>query len=100
MTKKTRITQHAKSFQYSYGKPVNDSLYPGCKRALLNLCILMDSSFWFDTINLGKSIVHIYVRLKFSKNIVFFSLKIFFTFTNSVDPDEMSHYAAFHLGLH
>ena len=23
-----------------------------------------------------------------------------FTFTNSVDPDQMQHYAAFHLGLH
>ena len=33
------------------------------------------------------------------KNIVFFCLKIFFTFTNSVDPDEMQHFAAFHLGL-
>ena len=30
---------------------------------------------------------------------VFFCLKIIFTFTNSVDPDEM-HNAAFHLGLH
>ena len=36
----------------------------------------------------------------FQKNIVFFCVKIFFTFTNSVDPDEMQHYAAFHLGLH
>ena len=34
------------------------------------------------------------------KNIVFFHLKIFLTFTNSVDSDEMQHYAAFHLGLH
>ena len=34
------------------------------------------------------------------ENIVFFRLKIFITFTNSVDPDEMQHYAAFHLGLH
>ena len=34
------------------------------------------------------------------RNILFFCLKIFFTFTNSVDPDEMQHYAAFHLGLH
>ena len=34
------------------------------------------------------------------KNIVFFCLKIFFSFTNSVDPDEMQHYAAFHLGLY
>ena len=25
---------------------------------------------------------------------------IIFTFTNSIDPDEMQHYAAFHLGLH
>ena len=36
----------------------------------------------------------------FQKNIVFFCLKIFFTYTNSVDPDEMQHYAAFYLGLH
>ena len=28
-----------------------------------------------------------------------FCLKILLTFTNSVDPDEMQHYAAFHLGL-
>ena len=33
-------------------------------------------------------------------NIVFFDLKIVFTFTNSVDTDEMQHYSAFHLGLH
>ena len=31
---------------------------------------------------------------------VFFCLKIFLTFSNSVDPDEMQHFAAFHLGLH
>ena len=34
------------------------------------------------------------------KNVVFFCLKFFFTYTNSIDPDEMLHYAAFHLGLH
>ena len=28
------------------------------------------------------------------------SLMIVFTFTNSVDPDEMPHNAAFHKGLH
>ena len=28
------------------------------------------------------------------------SLKITFVLTNSVDPDEMPHYTAFHLGLH
>ena len=31
---------------------------------------------------------------------MFFCLKNFFTFTNSVDPDEMQHYSAFHLDLH
>ena len=41
--------------------------------------------------------MHIY---NFQKNIVFFCLKIIFNFTNSVDPGEMQHYAAFHLGLH
>ena len=32
--------------------------------------------------------------------IVFLSLKIDLILANSVDPDEMPHYAAFHLGLH
>ena len=49
--------------------------YTGC--TCLTLCILMDSSFWFNTINLGESIVHIQGC---QKNIVFFFLKIFFTF--------------------
>ena len=34
------------------------------------------------------------------KKILYFCLNVFFTFTNSVDTDEMQHYAAFHLGLH
>ena len=34
------------------------------------------------------------------KNIVFFCLKIVFTFTNSLDSDEMQHDDAFYLGLH
>ena len=36
----------------------------------------------------------------FQKNIVVFCQKICFTFTNSVDPDEMQHCAPFLLGLH
>ena len=31
---------------------------------------------------------------------IFISLKIDFVLTNSADPDEMLHNAAFHLGLH
>ena len=31
---------------------------------------------------------------------VLISLKIDFVFANSANPDEMPHYAAFHLGLH
>ena len=37
--------------------------------------------------------------LGFQKN-VFFCLKIIFSFSNSADPDEIQHHAAFHLGLH
>ena len=36
----------------------------------------------------------------FQKNIVFYCLEIFLTFTNSVDPDEMQYHATFHLDLH
>ena len=36
----------------------------------------------------------------FLKNDVFLSLKVVLILPNSTDPDEMQHYAAFHLGLH
>ena len=36
----------------------------------------------------------------FKKCCILLSGDPFFTFTNSVDPDEMQHYAAFHLGLY
>ena len=39
-------------------------------------------------------------RLLFPNKIAFLSLKIVFVLANSVDPDEMPHYVAFHLGLH
>ena len=38
-------------------------------------------------------------RLKFTNNIVFRSL-MSYVLANSVDPDGMHHYVAFHLGLH
>ena len=37
---------------------------------------------------------------KFQIKIVLLLLKIVFILANSVDLDEMPHYAAFHLGLH
>ena len=40
------------------------------------------------------------VRLSFSKKYCIFCPKIFFLYLDSVDPFEMQHYAAFHLGLH
>ena len=62
----------------------------------------MDTSFWFDTI-IWDSPLYISrgVRLfLFIFLILYFVSEDLFIFTNSVDPDEMQHYAAFHLGLH
>ena len=57
----------------------------------------MDSFFLFGTTNLGWSIIYI----KGSHvTISILSLKIALFLANSVDPDEMPHFAAFHLGLH
>ena len=55
-----------------------------------------------DTATSGWSIVYIEgSHVKFQKqNIIFLSLKIDFVSANSTDPDEMSLYVAFHLGLH
>ena len=59
----------------------------------LTLCALMDSSFWFDIINLGWS-TPLYIlrghRLYFSNNICI-SFLFSIVITNSVDPDEMLH---------
>ena len=46
----------------------------------------------YDTINLAWFTVYINIPTK----IEFLSLKV----TNRVDPNEMQHYAAFHLGLY
>ena len=58
----------------------------------------MSSSFWIDAINLEWSII-LFKGSQVLKNLQFFSLKIIFVVTNSVDPDEMPHYAAFNLDL-
>ena len=61
----------------------------------------MDSSFWFDTINFGWPTVYIGVTgYNFQIKIAFLFLKIIFALANGAEPDEMPHYAAFHLGLH
>ena len=61
----------------------------------------MDSSFWIETINLGRSIVYIIgSQVILLNKIVFLSLKIVFVLANSEDPDEMPHSNAFHFGLH
>ena len=61
----------------------------------VTLCILMNSSIWFDTINLGRFIVH------FEESQVKISKLYFLVFlANGADPDEMLHSTAFHLGLH
>ena len=39
-------------------------------------------------------------RSAFPSYYVSVSLMIAFTITNSVDPDEMQHYAVFYMGLH
>ena len=55
------------------------------------------SPFPINAINLGRSIVYIkgVKWYNFKITIVFLSLKIVFVLANSVDPDEISHHAAF-----
>ena len=49
---------------------------------------------------LGWTIVYVMEFNLISKQIYFCYMKILFDFTNSVDPDEMLHHAAFHQCLH
>ena len=52
----------------------------------------MDFPIHIDTLSMGLPIVHF--------NDVFLSLIVVLILANSADPDEMQHYAAFHLGLY
>ena len=60
----------------------------------------MEFSIKFDTVKSGWSIVYIEGSQVIISINYCISLKIFFVIANCVDPDEMQHYAAFHLGLH
>ena len=64
----------------------------------------MDSSLWIDTINLGWSIIYTEglqaIVSKQYRNSFSEEKLIVFILANSEDPDEMPHYAAFHLALH
>ena len=64
----------------------------------------MEFSIHFDAISKGLPIVHFKgsnEEFFYCYVIVYFiSLYVVLTLGNSADPDEMQHYAAFHLGLH
>ena len=56
----------------------------------------MDSSFWFETINLGRSIVYIKgSQVIISNKSKFLSLKVFYVLANGVDLDEMPLHSLF-----
>ena len=63
-------------------------------------CKPIDLSIKLDTVKTGWSIVHIKGSQVIISKIYCISLKIGFVSANSEDPDEMLHYAAFHLDLH
>ena len=68
----------------------------------LTLCILMDFPILIITIRMGLCIIHFkgsQVEIS-KKKYVFQSLTIVFILAKSAGPDEMLHFAAFHLGLH
>ena len=61
----------------------------------------MDFLTQINAIRVGLSIIFLRGhRLKFLNDYVFLSQKIVFISTKSVDPDEMLHFAVFHLGIH
>ena len=68
----------------------------------VTLCIRMGSSFLASYMYDTFEIVHctcLGCQLIFKK-IFYFLSEYHFTFINGVNPDEMQHIAAFHLGLH
>ena len=63
----------------------------------LTLCILMDFPIHIDTISMELPILYFYGS---QVEVYKLPLKVVLILANCTDPDEMQHYAAFHLGLH
>ena len=61
-----------------------------------NLSILMDFPIHIETISVRLPIV--YFKGNFLNYDIFLPLKVVLIISNSVDPDEMQHNAAFYLG--
>ena len=59
----------------------------------------MEFPIKFDTVQSGWSIVYIEGVTGYNFKKIFLSLRIVFVLANSADPDKMSHYATFYLGL-
>ena len=60
----------------------------------------MEFSIKFDVVKSGWSKIYIVGSQVIFSEKYCISLKIDFVLAKSADPDEMSHYAEFHLGLH
>ena len=61
----------------------------------------MDFPIHIDTISMGLSILSFKrTQVEVSNCDDFLSLNVDLILANSADPDEMQHYAAFHLDLH
>ena len=66
----------------------------------LDLCILMDFPIQIATIRMGSYIISFKGSQVDISKYVIRSLNIVFITANSAGPDEIQHYAAFHLVLH
>ena len=67
----------------------------------LTLCTLLDCPINIHTVRMGWSIIQIRVHMvNYSNNYVLQSQESVFNLANSAGPDEMPHFAAFHLSLH
>ena len=75
-------------------------LKPATPKSFLFLYVTMEFPIKFDIVKSEWSIVYIEWTQGIISNKKNLFLKINFVFANSADPDEMLHYAAFHLGLY
>ena len=68
-------------------------------RSHVSLCVSVEFHITFVTVRSGWSIAYIEGSRVINLKKLFLSLKIDFVLAYRADPDEMPHYAAFHLGL-
>ena len=90
-----KSTLNSKKGRKKFNRPMLRCMTHSIRYIILAFFIQMDFPIHIITISMDLSILYLMGHIN-----IYLYVKINFNLANSADRDEMTHYAAFHVGLH